>query len=168
MEQADGGARSGNDSGAGLGPLDEDDRVLEVRLEIAPLRGRHPLESVEVEVRDDHVPFVAMADREGRAGYVAREPERAASASDESRLPRAEVPRDRDDVAGPKIRGQLRPDLLRLRSGGRLDRGQKMLSWTAGSCTTSTTTGSIGGSSAPSSSGMRVKSCSSTLSIAGV
>ena len=40
------------DARARLGPLDEDDRVVEVRLEIPPLRGGEALEAVEVEVRD--------------------------------------------------------------------------------------------------------------------
>ena len=44
--------RRRQNAGAGLRPLDEDDRVVEVRLEVAPLRApRPPLEAVEVEVR---------------------------------------------------------------------------------------------------------------------
>ncbi len=37
-----------------LGPLDEDDGVLEVGLEVAPLRRREPAEAEEIEVRDVH------------------------------------------------------------------------------------------------------------------
>ena len=35
-----------------LRPLDEDDGVVEVALEIAPLGVRHAVEAIEVEVRD--------------------------------------------------------------------------------------------------------------------
>lgn len=168
MEQPHRDARRGDRSGTRLGPFDEHHRVVEVRLDIAPLRRRHSLEAVEIEMRDRDVALIAVGDRERRARDRTVEAERTASAADEGRLPRAEVTRDRDDVSETKIPGQLRPDLLGLRGRGRLDRDQKMLSWTAGSCTASTTTGSIAGSSPPSSSGMRAKSCSSTLSIAGV
>ena len=37
---------------AGLGPLDEGDRVVEVRLEVSPLRLGYPVEPVQVEMRD--------------------------------------------------------------------------------------------------------------------
>ena len=57
---------------ARLGPLDEDDRVLEVRLEVTPLRRREATEAIEVEMRYvDHAP-IAVADRERRARHAAR------------------------------------------------------------------------------------------------
>ena len=51
----------------GLGPLDEHHRAVEIRLQIAPLRGREPAEAIEVEVRDVHDARVAVPDRERRA-----------------------------------------------------------------------------------------------------
>ena len=45
-------APAGSADDARLGPLDEDHRVVEVRLEIAPLGSRHLREAIEVEVRD--------------------------------------------------------------------------------------------------------------------
>ena len=57
-------ARRREGIGRRLGPLDEADRVLEVRLEVAPLGGGEALEAVEVEVRDVHrLGRVAVADR---------------------------------------------------------------------------------------------------------
>src|SRR6188474_2588877 len=48
------------ESGSGLRPFDEDDRVLEVLLEVSPLRVRHTLEPIEVEVGDVNRPRVPM------------------------------------------------------------------------------------------------------------
>src|SRR4029079_16381945 len=45
-----------------LGPLDEADRVGEVRLQVAPLGRGESLQAKEVEVRDVRVGLVAVAD----------------------------------------------------------------------------------------------------------
>jgi hypothetical protein len=153
---------------AGLRPFDEHDGVLEVRLEVPPLRRRHVAEAEQVEVGDVDAAVVAVADREGGARHGARHAERTAGAADERRLPGAELAGDGDDVAGCQLGRKLRGELLRL--GGRATLGQKRPSWTAGSAVTGVRkTGSGGGSiSRPSSSGSRAKSDLSTSSMRGV
>ena len=71
-----------------LRPLDEDDRVVEVRLEVAPLGRRDAREAVEVEMGDRDPPAVAVTDRERRARHRLGHAERSARAADERRLPR--------------------------------------------------------------------------------
>ena len=92
--------RRRENAGPGLRPLDEDDRVLEVRLEVSPFRWRDVAEAEEIEVRDLDSSLVAVADRKRRARDQPRHAERTAGAADEGRLPRAELAGDRDDVAG--------------------------------------------------------------------
>src|SRR5436190_22116487 len=86
-------------AGRRLGPFDEADRILEVRLEVAPLRRRETLEAEEVEMGDVGVARVTVADRVGRARDRRRDAERRAGAADEGRLAAAELPGDRHDVA---------------------------------------------------------------------
>src|SRR2546423_906198 len=107
-----------------LRPLDEADRVLEVRLEPGPVVGAELLDAVEGEMRDA---VVAMADGVRRARDRALAPQRRAGAADERRLARAELARDRDDVARRELAGEARRDLLgRLgRAGGELGATQK-------------------------------------------
>src|SRR5919197_2390253 len=112
------GAHGRQLAGRGLGPLDEADRVLEVRLEVAPLGRGHALEAEEIEVRDVRVAWIAIADGEGRARHVGPHPERAASTADEGRLTAPELARDRDDVAGNELARQTRRDFLGLDWGG--------------------------------------------------
>src|SRR5437588_5256417 len=109
-----GGAGRREHAGAGLGPLDEDDRILEVRLQVAPLRRRNVAEAEEIEVRDVDAPPVAVADREGGASDRADHAERAAGAPDEGRLARAELSRDGHDVPGPESGRELRRELFCL------------------------------------------------------
>src|SRR5215207_341222 len=120
-----------------LRPLDERNRAIEVRLEVAPLLRLERDHAVEVEVRDGNGCLVAMADRERRAGDRPFDAERAAGAADERGLARAEVSRDGDDVAGAERDGEPRPEAFRLRCRGRLDHHglsvsdrQKRPSWT--------------------------------------
>jgi hypothetical protein len=101
--------------GGSLGPLDEDDRVFEVRLQIAPFGRRKALETEEIEVRDIRISRIAVADREGRARHRDVDPERAAGAADERRLAGAELAGDGDDVAQAKPAREPRGDLLGLR-----------------------------------------------------
>ena len=54
---------------ARVGPFDEDHRVVEVGLEVAPLRRRDAREAVEVEMGDRDPSRVAVPDREGRARH---------------------------------------------------------------------------------------------------
>src|SRR5690348_1927875 len=99
-----------------LGPLDEGNRAIEVRLEVAPVLGAEAPDAVEVEVRDGGVPGVAVADRVGRARDGLADAERAARSTDERRLAGAELAGDRDDVAR-RERGR-EPCCERLRLGG--------------------------------------------------
>jgi hypothetical protein len=104
-----------------LWPLDEADRVGEVGLEIAPLRGREALEPVQVEVRDVGAAGVAMADRERRARDGDFDAECAAGAADERRLAGAELAGDRDDVTDAEAAREQRCDGLGRFGGGGLD-----------------------------------------------
>ena len=97
-----------------LRPLDEADRPVEVRLEIAPLGRRDALESIEVEMRDIYASTVPMTNREGGAGNGPGHAQSAACPSHERRLAGAELPRDGDHVAGLELRGQLGGDPLGL------------------------------------------------------
>jgi hypothetical protein len=113
-------------------------------------------------------PVVAVADRERRARHGLRHAERAARTAHERRLPGAELPGDRDNVADVQVNSELRCELFRLFRGMRL--GQKRPSWTAGCAVGALSqTGSGGGAtSRPISSGMRAKSDLSTSSMRGV
>ena len=131
-------------AGAGLGPLDEDHRILEIRLQVTPLRRRDVAEAEEVEVRHVDAPPVPVTDREGGAGDRARHTEGTARTADKGRLPRAELPRDRDDIPRRQPVRELRRELFGLLRRVRL--GQKRPSWTAGSAVTAVRkTGSGGG-----------------------
>jgi hypothetical protein len=99
-----------------LRPFDEHERVVEVRLQVAPLRRRQPAEAVEVEVRDrEAVAVVAVADRERRAGDGNVDADGAAGAADERRLSGSQLAGDGDDVAGCELARELRGDGLGLR-----------------------------------------------------
>src|SRR5437660_12873832 len=62
-----GGADRREHAGARRGPRDEDDRILEGRLQGAPRRRRNGAEAAEIEVRDVDAPPVAVAERDGGA-----------------------------------------------------------------------------------------------------
>src|SRR4029079_11551526 len=100
-------------TGRGLGPFDEADRVLEVRLEVAPLGGGEALKAEEIEVRDVRIAGVAVTDREGRARHAGGHAERAAGAADERGLAAAELARDRDDVSGNEVARELSRERFR-------------------------------------------------------
>src|SRR5260221_13916957 len=70
-----------------LRPLDERNRAVEVRLEVAPLLGVDPGEPVKVEVCDGNGRVVAVSDRERRARDGLAHTERACRTADERRLP---------------------------------------------------------------------------------
>src|SRR5919106_6580647 len=108
-------------TGAGLRPLHEYDRVLEVRLQVSPLRSREAHEAIEVEMRDVDLAGVAVTDSEGGARDRLGHAESAAGAADERRLPRAELARDRDDVADAEPLGEAGGERLGLPGGGRGD-----------------------------------------------
>src|SRR5215210_3173253 len=93
-------------AGRRLGPLDEADRVLEVRLEVAPFGGREAAEAEEVEVGNVRLGGIAVADGERRARDGARDAERAAGAADERRLAAAELAGDRYDVSRAQLTGK--------------------------------------------------------------
>jgi hypothetical protein len=166
--EAHGDAHGRQDSGSRLGPLDEDDRVVEVGLEVSPLRRGDVPEAEEVEMRDVDAPVIAVADREGRARDGIRHAQRTACPPDEGRLAGAELPGDGDDVPNSQVGDELRCELFGL--GRRVCFRQKSPSWTAGSAVTGVRKTGWGGgaTSRPSSSGSRAKSAFSTSSIRGV
>jgi hypothetical protein len=100
--------------GRSLGPFDEADRILEVRLEVAPLCGREALEAEQVEVRDVGITRVAVADGKCRAGDWSLDAERAAGTANERRLAAAELARDGDNVAAAELTRERGGNGLRL------------------------------------------------------
>src|SRR4051812_6775599 len=105
-------------TGRGLGPFDEADRVLEVRLEVTPLRGGDALEPEQIEVGDIRVSGIAVADGEGRARHMCGDTERAAGTADEGRLAAPELSGDGDDVARHELAREPYSDRLGLRRRG--------------------------------------------------
>src|SRR5947208_3744440 len=118
-------AHGREDARSRLGPFDEADCILEIGLQITPLRGRDALESKEIEVGDVRVSGVAVADGEGRARHGHLDPERAAGAANERRLAGAELARDGDHVANQQPAGKPASKALRLfrRRRGQLEPG---------------------------------------------
>ena len=162
-----GDARRGKNPLPRFGPFHEDNCVVEVRLEIAPLGCGDAAEAEKIQVGDVDTAAIAMPDREGRTRDRPVDTQGTAGAAHERRLPGAELPGDGDDVTGLQGGGQPRGDLLGLSRRAGLD--QKRPSWTAGSAVTAATkTGSGGATSRPSSSGSLAKSDFSTSSIRGV
>src|SRR5919201_4032063 len=86
-----------------FGPLDEADRVIEVRLEVAPFRCRESLKAIEVEMGNVGRAGVAVPDRVRGARHRHSDPERTAGPADERGLARPELSGDGDDVAGGKL-----------------------------------------------------------------
>src|SRR5438105_6671142 len=111
VTQADGNAHRRQAAGGSLRPFDEDDRLLEVRLECRPVRLGEALEAVEVEMADA---VVAVADRVGRARHRPCDPERTSRSADEGRLPGPEFTGDGDHVARPEQSREPCRDLLRF------------------------------------------------------
>ena len=111
------------ESGSGLRPFDEDDRVLEVLLEVSPLRVRHTVEPIEVEVGDVNRPRVPMPDRVRRARHRALHPQCARRPADEGRLAGAELSLDEHDVTGNEPLGQAGGDSLGLLGRAGLELG---------------------------------------------
>src|SRR5947209_7810326 len=93
--QPDGGTCRWQRPRAGLRPFDEHDRILEVGLEVAPLRRRDVAEAEEIEMRDVHTAVVAVTDGERRARHRPADTECTTRTADERRLPRAELAGDR-------------------------------------------------------------------------
>ena len=124
-------ARLRQDALSSLWPLDEDDRVLEVRLEVPPLRRRNTAKAKEVEMGHVDAPLVPVTDGVRGAGDRSFDAESPAGTADERRLARSELARDRHDVARPEICGKPRGDLFRLFRRTGFD--QKSPSCTAGS-----------------------------------
>src|SRR6478735_5294878 len=87
---------------AGLGPLDERNGSVEVRLEVAPFGGGEPREAVQVEVGDGEGAVVEVADRKCGARDRLLDLELPARAPDERRLARAELALHEDDVPRPQ------------------------------------------------------------------
>jgi hypothetical protein len=122
-------ARRRQDAGPRFGPFDEHDHVVEVRLEVSPLRRRDSREAVEVEMGDlDAGGVVAVTDRVRRARDALAYSERGARAADEGRLAGTELAGDGDDVANAELRreaggeglGLLRRLRERLRHGAKI------------------------------------------------
>ena len=129
--------RSRKNTGSRLRPFDEDDGVVEIRLEVAPLRRRDTGEAKEVEMRHVDPPLVAMADRVRRARDSSLDSERTARTAYEGRLAGAELTRDGHDVARTQLRREPGGNLLRLFRRVRFD--QNSPSCTAGSAATGAT-----------------------------
>ena len=66
VPQTDLGACGRKKPGASLRPLDESDGVVEVALEVPPLRIGHALEAVKVEMGNVNLTAIEMADGVGR------------------------------------------------------------------------------------------------------
>src|SRR6185312_10029227 len=97
VPESNDGARLGQPVPSVLGPFDEGDRAVEVRLEVTPLLGIEPGDPVQVEMRDRRRRLVPVPDRERRARNGPAHTQGARGSSDERRLPRAELARDRHD-----------------------------------------------------------------------
>src|SRR5919109_2907687 len=119
VPQTDSGPRRGQETGSGLRPFHECDRVVEVALEVAPLRGGHAFETVEIEVRDRNAAAVDVADRVARARHGALDTKGAAGAPNEGRLATPELPGNGDDVSDVELGGERRGDSLGLLRGRR-------------------------------------------------
>jgi hypothetical protein len=123
-------------------------------------------------MRDLDPAGVAMADRVSGAGDGLDDAESAARAPDERGFSRAQLAGDRDYIAREQPVCNLRRKGLGLLGRTCLDFAQNSPSCTAtGSASGSTRGGSnetAGPTSRSSSAGIRLKSSSSTLSIAGV
>src|SRR3954453_22662214 len=91
-----------------LRPLDEGDRAIEVRLEVAPFLRVGTGDAVQVEVRDRHARLIAMADREGRAGDGLTDAESPCGTPHERGLPGPQIARDGHDVADRQLAKQTR------------------------------------------------------------
>lgn len=111
-------ARARKPTASGFRPLDETDRVLEVRLEITPLSRGDGFKPVQVEVRDVSVASVAMPDCECRARHRHVHTEGPARTPDEGRLSGAELPGDGYDIARSQHARDPGADSLRLLGGG--------------------------------------------------
>ena len=107
MLEHEGDPRHGQRGEACIGPLDERDRVVEVRLEVTPLRSADPDEAVEIEMGDGRRPPIEVTDREGRARDGLLDPEGPTGAPDE-RL-----------ILADSADGTLLEDLARADSGVR-------------------------------------------------
>ena len=107
-------ARAAGRRQTGVGPLDEGDGVVEVGLEVAPLRRAEPDEPVEVEMSDRCRAPIQMADRERRARHRSLDPERPAGTAHERRLACAELAPEEHDVAGPEERREQAAERLGL------------------------------------------------------
>jgi hypothetical protein len=130
-------SRRRQDACSRLRPLDEDDGVVEVRLEVTPLRRGNTAEAKEVEVRYVDATLVPVTDGVRRARDWSFDAQGTARTADERRLARPELAGDRHDVARPEIRGKPRGDLFRLFRRAGFD--QNSPSCTAGSATTGAT-----------------------------
>src|SRR6185312_4310087 len=124
--EAHGGTRRRQRARSRFWPFDEDDRVVEVRLEIAPLRRRDVTEAKQVEMRDVDAPVVTVPDRERRARHRLRHAESAARTAHERRLSGAELAGDGDDIPELQLDGELGRKLFRLVRGMRLSTGSQL------------------------------------------
>src|SRR6266540_2939016 len=112
MPQAHPRPGGGQNAGGGLRPLHEHDGVVEVRLQIPPLRRRDLLEAEEVEMRDVDRARVAVADRVGGTGHRSGHAEGVRGSADEGGLAGSELSRDCDNVPALELPGEAGRDSL--------------------------------------------------------
>ena len=97
-----------------LGPLDEGNRAIEVRLEVAPLLGAEAGHAVEVEMRDGNGRLVAVADREGRARTGPSTPSSRQAPRTNVVLPAPSSPATATTSPGAQLRREPRAERLGL------------------------------------------------------
>src|SRR6266498_3021014 len=89
VPQTDGRPRHRQEASARFRPFDEGDGILEVVLQVPPLRVRHAVEAVKVEVRNRRTSLVEVADGVRRARPGLFDAERAGRAAAKRRPARA-------------------------------------------------------------------------------
>ena len=166
-------ARPREPGAAVLGPLDEGDRAVEVRLEVAPLLRVEAGEPVEVEMGDRNRRLVAVADREGRARDRLDDPERPAAPRTKVVLPAPSSPETATTSPARSVAARRAAERLGLRRRGGDDvHGETARTGRAGPAVRRAAPAAPARArpraARPSSSGIRAKSSSSTCSIRGV
>lgn len=110
-------------------PLDEDERVLEIRLQFGPVRLGDDAEAIEIEMRNGHRPRVPMSNRERWARNGRSNAERAAGPTDKCRLPAAQFAGDSHEITHADMLCHFGGDSFGLVGGSRLEFDHSHVSW---------------------------------------